>query len=153
MTQLWWLLVVVLALGCQREEPLLHTSLTGRTVPFRTLPGERVRSTEVAPIRTVIVEEADWVTFWATAGTGAPPEVDFSRESVAVVFLGERPNPGYTVRIADVREGRDRIRICVEEGVPEPGKGYAAVVVYPFDMVAFRRSGMPAVFESCSGTR
>jgi hypothetical protein len=118
-------------------------------VPVRRVEGlQQVRAGEVAAMRRLISDANAWSQFWNMYAAPPVPTVDFTNESVAVVFLGERPNPGYTVRIAGAEHDGPNVRICVEERGPEPEKGYAAVVVYPFDIVAVRARGA-AVFVSC----
>ena len=61
----------------------------------------------------VIKTEAEWKTLWQThAQPQAPakelPRVDFDKEMVVAVFLGEKPTGGYRVEITAIEEDRGK---------------------------------------------
>jgi hypothetical protein len=65
--------------------------------------------------------------------------VNFITNSVAAVFLSDRPNAGYGVEIREVTRDASlgRITVHVIEWLPDPKTFYSAVVLYPADIVAF----------------
>ncbi|MDI3316279.1 MAG: Gmad2 immunoglobulin-like domain-containing protein [Bacillota bacterium] len=61
----------------------------------------------------------------------------FGSTRYLMVSRGQSPNPGYGVRVTEIRQlAGDRIRVTVTWSDPEPGKMYAQVISYPFDLVA-----------------
>jgi len=101
-----------------------------------------VRQEDAIPAQQRVFTDADcWRAFWKKHGIKAP-DVDFRTNWAAAVFLGPKPDPGYGVQISSIAydEVKGRVIMRVTELQPDPDMGYAAVVVYPGDVVVFRKS-------------
>lgn len=114
--------------------------------------GERIQRTrivkqwqdEVSGIRerTVVLARSrpEWERLWRqhTAGMQPPPEVpevNFNREMVVAVFMGEQPTRGYGVQVAAVEETADTVYVQVEERFPAAGAKHPAMPVSPYHIV------------------
>jgi uncharacterized membrane protein len=97
--------------------------------------GDASRMSE--PRRVIARTNQEWQTLWAThAGPDGPaPEVDMSAVTVAAVFAGEKPTPGYGVDI-QLRDGT----LVVEEQQPAPGGVLAQMITSPFHIVSVPKS-------------
>ena len=95
----------------------------------------------------VFEERGEWEKFWRKHGRGPAPKIDFEKSFLVVVFLGHRPNPGYSVRIVGADEKENEIVVDVVEYTPEPGMMYAQVIVYPFDAALIPRTNGPILFS------
>jgi hypothetical protein len=73
-----------------------------------------------------------WKSFWSRYHDAPRPEIDFLDHTLVVVFLGQKPNTGYSVEITSAKEYRDGIIIEMIEYLPLPGMMYAQVIVYPY---------------------
>ncbi len=119
--------------------------------------------TGVKEPQTVVVKtQAEWTALWAKhAGSeAAAPAVDFSKEMVVGVFLGERHRAGYAVDLklvelpAFVDEAgaqADTLIVIYSERAPQTEAG-AAVVTAPFALAKVRRHAAVA-FERESAAR
>jgi uncharacterized membrane protein len=89
------------------------------------------------PRRVLARTDQEWQTLWAThAGPGAQaPDVDMQSVTVAAVFAGEKPTPGYSVDI-QLRDGA----LAVEEQQPAPGGILAQMITSPFHIVSVPKS-------------
>ncbi len=115
-------------------------------VPFTTLAmGEQSR---IRQAETVVVRDGkQWAALWQRHADGAErPAVDFGRDMVIAVFLGQRPSGGYGVRIRDVREEPERITVHVQRVIPEPGSAVTQVITHPFVMIRLPRRDKPVTF-------
>lgn len=87
----------------------------------------------------VVRDQAQWSSLWAehSAGAARPaPAVDFSREMVVAVFLGERPSGGTRVELEvlpDPMEPRSRLTVFYKE-IRARGMAFMQRLVHPFAM-------------------
>ena len=126
---------------------LLAWFLSGCTgTAAETLEDDRANRLEVAPVdltgikargvdagEYVFKDSGEWESFRRKHGGGPAPEIDFERDFLVAVFLGQRPNPGYSVRIVGAKKSEGEVVVEVVEYQPSPGMMYAQVLVYPFD--------------------
>src|SRR5436190_19970182 len=58
-----------------------------------------------SPTQVLARTEAEWVALWRRhAGDGERPPVDFTREMVVGVFMGSRPNAGFSTTVTTSME-------------------------------------------------
>lgn len=88
----------------------------------------------------VFRDSGEWENFRRRHGGGPAPDIDFERGFLVAVFLGQRPNPGYSVRIVGAKESAGEVIVGVVEYTPSPGMMYAQVIVYPFDAALVPRT-------------
>lgn len=103
---------------------------------WEKLEGQHSR---IATLRTVAVSDAaSWEKVWKEHSADAPvPAVDFSKESVVAVFLGEKTTAGVKVEIVVQQDPIDsgRLNVFYKEVSPKT-KGFAAsVICRPYAMV------------------
>jgi PrcB C-terminal len=116
-------------------------------VPFQTVFSSQ--SSDIRDERGQLIEsQREWDDVWDEIGRGGPPpDVDFSRDDVALVSAGTRPDGCYSIEITriDVRGGSLR----VDADLLEPGIGCVCpdVVVHPVHAVRLRRTGRQADFS------
>jgi hypothetical protein len=114
--------------GCVAAEEREERPLKIARVEMSGLNARGVKAGEY-----VFGEPEDWEEFWRKHGRDDAPEIDFEKYSLVAVFLGAKPNPGYSVGIVGARESAGEAVVDVVEYTPEPGMMYAQVIVYPFD--------------------
>lgn len=97
-----------------------------KPVPFRTLshPEQWTLGDEPAYLA---VTEKNWSKYYSSPPGGS----DFAAYIYVVASLGMKPSPGYTIKIAQIQQQKERITIRAELGEPDPKKFYAQVIVYP----------------------
>lgn len=70
----------------------------------------------------------------------ALPAVDFSRQMLLLVALGERPDGCHDVEIAGVERAGDALRVTAHEIVPGPGCICTMALVQPVHVVGVERA-------------
>lgn len=100
----------------------------------------------------VITSEGDWRALWRehTANrhpAPAAPPIDFRRQMVVGVFLGQRPSGGYQVEIAEIKTLPDQIAVEYREVRPNPHAGVSLAVTQPFVLRAIEASSLPIHFH------
>ena len=110
---------------------------------------EGSRSGITKPARRLARTETEWRALWKAhypGGTNAP-SVDWSREMVAAVFLGERPTGGYRIAVREAREVAGKLRVTVVERKPPPDAMVTQAFTTPFQVVAVKRSRLPVEWK------
>jgi hypothetical protein len=99
----------------------------------------------------VIRTPAEWTAMWRESHSNqvpppAAPRVDFDREMVLAVFMGERPTGGHAITIEDVAFGDKEIRVTVWEQSPPPDALTTQAFTQPFHIVVVKKSALPVKF-------
>jgi hypothetical protein len=102
----------------------------------------------VAPEQRVIRTEQAWAEAWKeimTYRVPAPelPAVDFARDMVVLVALGERPTAGHSVQVVSVELDGAFVRVLARETKPSADMAQATVVTHPVHAVRVARSDGP----------
>jgi hypothetical protein len=92
-------------------------------------------------------DSEEWEEFWSKHNDTAAPDFDFEKFALVAVFLGQKPNPGHSVKIVGAVEQENETVVEVVEYVPSPGMMFAQVIVYPFDAVLVPATGKPIRFS------
>lgn len=96
--------------------------------------------------------DEEWRALWGLhAGPDRePPAVDFDTQIVAGAFAGLKPTAGYRVQIAEAGDDGVGLRLRVSEEAPVPGTAVAAIVTYPFHIVALPRGSGEVAWTGAS---
>ena len=99
-------------------------------------------------VRLAVLDTADWTAIWkrivGTGSTAQVPMVDFSREMLLVVGMGQAPCMGYQINIDTVFRDKDkRIYAVVRERHHGKRCGCLNEVVSPVDVIRVPRSVRP----------
>jgi protease stability complex PrcB-like protein len=129
----------------------------GGALTFSTV-AKGVASGVLEPLQVAIRTRDEWVAFWArhTRAQVQPPSapaVDFSREMVVGIFLGERATGGYEVEITKVERGGSELRIHYRSMSPEPRATVTQVRTEPYHVIKLRRDDSPLVFSREGSSR
>lgn len=84
---------------------------------------------------------ADFAVWWhrtyATRGdVPALPDVDFSKQMVIAVFMGEKPHGGYSIAVTRVRTTADNYDVEITVTAPGPGCRTTQAFIEPYEFVA-----------------
>lgn len=98
-----------------------------------------------APAERVIRTRPEWIEAWAGLGgpqpPTAPPDVDFERDMVVLVALGERGSGGHAVRVEGVSGGSaGSVTVHVTRTAPGPMCMTTQAVTSPVDVVRVPRA-------------
>ncbi len=123
---------------------LLSVAASAQVVgPWNKLEGQR---SSIADRRTVAVsDKAAWEQVWKEHSADAPvPAVDFSKENVVAVFLGETKAAGVKIEIVvqDDMIDANRLNVFYKE-IRTAAKPFAAqMICRPFAMVKVRKAAI-----------
>ena len=118
-------------------------------VAFRNIAkGYRSGFSEAA--QTIVRTQAEWNALWRKHSSietnpSQAPAVDFGKEIVVGVFLGQKPTGGYAVEIVSVERNDGTLTVSFREKVPPPGAILTQAFTQPFHIVRIGVEGTQAV--------
>lgn len=92
-----------------------------------------------------------WQRFWLQycktfdgSGALAPaPVVDFDKQTVVGIFIGQRPSGGYGVTIKDIKKTKSGLQVSIVEHKPNPGDIVITMITYPYALVTIEKTVLP----------
>jgi len=103
---------------------------------------EKGDQSNIDEARQVLVRtDAEWTTLWQQhAPNRVRPAIDFSKEMVVGLFMGSRPNAGFSTAVVSVTAGNGVLIVRYSETLPAPGRVAAQVLTFPYDLVAIPKA-------------
>ncbi len=75
------------------------------------------------------------------------PKIDFEKEMVVAVFMGERSSGGYEIEIRKIIKTEKEIVVEVEEKEPSPESLQSMALIQPYHIVVVKSSPLPVRFQ------
>jgi protease stability complex PrcB-like protein len=124
-----------------------------RPMPDMTLEAPHTRridkgdQSHIDEARKVLVRnDAEWTALWQQHAADRPrPAIDFSKEMVVGLFMGSRPNAGFSTAVISSTEGNGILVVRYSETFPAPGRVSAQVLTFPYDLVAIPKASVTDV--------
>jgi PrcB C-terminal len=121
-----------------RNDPLSFVRLRPEPLSLTYYSGVR------RPLRAVVRDSASWQQTWAEIWQGhspvpALPSVDFQREMVIVVALGEKPTGGYSILLDGVLDSASGLTVQVRIVAPGARCGTTLALTQPVDVARVTR--------------
>ncbi|HEX5340394.1 MAG TPA: protease complex subunit PrcB family protein [Gammaproteobacteria bacterium] len=83
-----------------------------------------------------------WQRAYSSRATApALPQVDFSKDMVVVVFMGEKSHGGYSLHVDKVTDTADSYDVEITVNIPGSGCRTTQALIQPFEFVAVPDSG------------
>jgi len=100
----------------------------------------------------MIQKENEWTALWqqhkSEQSTQPPlPTVDFTRESVIVVFIGGRSNGGFYTKITGIMRDVNRLVVIYQEVIAGSYCTANAIVTQPYHIIRLKRTDLPVLFQ------
>jgi hypothetical protein len=162
--------VIGLGMSCSRAHPPHVPDAQGNATPIKDVASQahagqiplepydavdhlykNAKSQLPSAVRLAIMDTADWTAVWKRVvgkeSTAPVPAVDFSREMLLVVGMGQAPCMGYQINVDTVFRDKDkRIYAVVRERHHGSRCGCLNEVVSPVDVVRVPRTVRPVTF-------
>jgi hypothetical protein len=105
-----------------------------------------------ASSRVVVRNQAEWVAFWNKAHALIQPfppllPVDFTKDMVVAVMLGQQSTIGYRLKIDNVYEVPREVIVEAQATKPAAGCSLPTQLSAPYHIVKFPKSAKPIVFD------
>jgi hypothetical protein len=147
------MIALILALTAILGQPPAADRAERETLKLMTLEAPSTRTIEkgdqsnVDDAKQVLVRtEAEWTRLWQQHATGRPkPSVDFSKEMVVGLFMGSRPNAGFSTAVTSATAGNGALIVRYTETMPGAGSVSAQILTFPFHLVAIPKADVKDV--------
>jgi hypothetical protein len=108
---------------------------------------EKGDQSNVDDAKQVLVRtDAEWTKLWTQHSPDRPrPSVDFSKEMVVAVFMGSRPNAGFSTTITSAMAANGALVVRYRETAPAKGAVSAQVLTFPYHIVAIAKADVKDV--------
>jgi hypothetical protein len=102
--------------------------------------------------RVLVRTDAEWQALWQQHAAGRPrPAVDFAKEMVVGLFMGSRPNAGFSTAVISATSGNGALIVRYTETMPSAGAITAQILTFPFHLVAIPKAAVTDVkFEKAA---
>jgi len=99
-----------------------------------------------SPMQAIARTQAEWEALYRKHNYDRqPPKVDFSKEMVVAVFMGSRPNAGFSTTILSSLTVNGVLVVRYKETMPRPGTVSAQVLTFPYHIVAIPKADVTDV--------
>ena len=96
--------------------------------------------------QVLVRTEAEWAKLWQQHNADRPrPAVDFSKEMVVGVFMGSRPNAGFSTAVTSATAGNGALIVRYKETKPGPSSVSAQILTFPYHLVAIPKADVKDV--------
>jgi len=99
-----------------------------------------------SPMQAIARTQPEWEALYRKHNYDRqPPKVDFSKEMVVAVFMGSRPNAGFSTTILSSLTVNGVLVVRYKETMPRPGTVSAQVLTFPYHIVAIPKADVTDV--------
>lgn len=122
----------------------------GRDIPFQTIMDGALGGEER---QVVVTSQSQWPEFWSTVRSGEPVVVDFEKDMAVAVFLGNRTDGGYRIKVKQVTERNNAVVVTYEEEIAGPNCIRIAMPTSPYQIITIGRTSKPVQYVKQVTTR
>lgn len=91
--------------------------------------------------QVLVRTEAEWAKLWQQHSPDhARPAVDFSKEMVVGVFMGSRPNAGFSTAVISATAANGALIVRYRETMPGASSVSAQILTFPYHLVAIPKA-------------
>ncbi|MCU1385454.1 MAG: hypothetical protein JWL71_4151 [Acidobacteria bacterium] len=96
--------------------------------------------------QVLVRTEAEWTRLWQQHNPDRPrPAIDFSKEMIVAVFMGSRPNAGFSTTITAATAAKGALLVRYKETAPAVGAVSAQILTFPYHIVAITKADVKDV--------
>jgi hypothetical protein len=119
---------------------LMTSAMSAQTSGPRTI--EKGDQSNIDSAKQVVVRSgAEWAQLWRQHAPDRPqPAIDFSKETVIGLFMGSRPNAGFSTAIVSATEGGGALVVRYTESRPPRDAITAQVITFPYHIAAIPKA-------------
>lgn len=130
--------------------PVEFVNVTVAKVAFQTLDARSYSSISTAQ-NLLIKDEASWAKLWTEHVSNmmpAPPmpSVDFSKNMVLALFMGQKPNGCYGMNVVNVWRADGKLSVAIHRSVPVEASICTMALTSPAELIQLARTDEPVEF-------
>lgn len=124
---------------------VLAVAMSAQTGTPRTI--EKGDQSSIDAAKQVLVRsDAELRLLWQQHAPDRPmPTIDFTREMLVAVFMGSRPNAGYSTAVVSTTAAAGVLMVRYSETKPSAGAVTAQILTFPYHIVAIPKADVKDV--------
>jgi len=127
-------------------------SMTQEVIPFEIIAQDGFGGMTDS-IFIAIKDENSLNEIYNLIGKGRMPEleapaIDFEKETVIALFLGEKTSGGYSITVKQIENINDKVNVVYKVTSPKPGDMVTSVMTQPYCIIKMAKTSKELVFES-----
>lgn len=147
--------ILFLFIGCSSSKDVIDNSVSksnNNQVVFEQLVQSSIGGYVHPQIKVIkeqkeLEETFNYVNKSRKPGFPIPDKINFSRETIVAIFMGQKNTGGYSVSVAKVEEQENKIKIFVTEESPGKNDMVTMAITQPFCIVKVNNADKEFVFE------
>lgn len=116
------------------SKPIADTKKNNTTALYQIL-SESAHQGKTEKSYEIIKDNVTLVKLYEAVNDPQVPKVDFSKERIVALFMGEKSSGGYAIKVKNVSEKGGKIYVAVEEIKPGSGDIVTMSFTSPFTIV------------------
>ncbi|MFD0964189.1 protease complex subunit PrcB family protein [Pseudofulvibacter geojedonensis] len=141
-------IIVLLFIGCSSQKKIVADKVTksgASEIVFEQLVQSSVGGYEHPQIKVfkeqkALEETFGYINSFRKPGFPIPSKIDFSKETVVAVFMGQKNTGGYAVSVQEVIELDGKVKVFIEEKSPGKKDMVTMAITQPFCVVKINTS-------------
>jgi NDP-sugar pyrophosphorylase family protein len=139
-------------LSCSVGHNKASKQLIQETIPFHILVQDTYGGYTDSKFMVIETEKSLAEVFNLLNKSRSPkfeiPAINFKKETVIALFLGEKTSGGYAITVEQVLDKNNKVSIFYKVTSPKLGDMVASVMTQPFSIIKIRKTAKEIVFES-----
>lgn len=143
---------IFLFISCSSGINKKSKSMTQEVIPFEIIAQDGFGGMTDS-IFIAIKDENSLNEIYNLIGKGRMPEleapaIDFEKETVIALFLGEKTSGGYSITVKQIENINDKVNVVYKVTSPKPGDMVTSVMTQPYCIIKMAKTSKELVFES-----
>ena len=134
MKKLFIIPIIIMLVSCNCKKATVEEDNTKSRQPlFEALSESQYQGREEEAFE-VINDDTSLKALYQSINNEDIPKIDFAKQRVVAVFLGQRNSGGYAIKIKNVTEKDNKVYIEVEKINPQPGQNATMAITNPYSI-------------------
>lgn len=134
MRKLFIVPMIAMLFSCNCKKAVAEENSTSNQALFEVLNESQYQGREEEAF-VVIKDQSSLNALYQSINNENVPKIDFNKQRVAAVFLGQRNSGGYAIKVKDVIENKEKIQVQVERIEPKSGESVTMAITNPYCIV------------------
>lgn len=134
MKKLFIIPMIALLVSCNCKKAAAEEGSMEKKPLFEVLSESQYQGKEKESYE-IIKDQASLEALYQSVNDENIPQIDFAKQRVVAVFLGQRNSGGHSIKVKEVNEKENKIHVMVDKMGPKPGENATMAITNPYSIV------------------
>ena len=126
--------MIILLVSCNCKKATAEEGDTKSRQPLFEVVSESQYQGREEEAFEVIKDNASLQALYQSINNEDVPKIDFAKQRVVAVFLGQRNSGGYAIKIKNVTEKDNKVYVELEKASPKTGENVTMAITNPYSI-------------------